>query len=228
MLRAAARERLKQVDEAEVDYKKAYELQPEKSDLVRTLAGYYVRKGDRATAEPLYQKLVEMEPTAPSQLLYAGFLALDKARDADAEIAYKKALEVAKEEEKGEVTQRVASYYYARERYDEAEKTLKDGLEVRKDDLDLIYALARFYHSRGDQAKADSMIEQATSAKPNDVKPFLILSAYRGHNGDLPGALDAAEKAIAVAPEDSTAKLRKAELLVDMGVKDILVQGQGH
>ena len=220
VLRAAARERLKQVDEAEADYKKALELQPDKPDLIRTLAGYYVRKGDRATAEPLYQKLVEIEPSAASQLLYGGFLALDKARDADAESAYKKALEVAKEENKGEVAQRVASYYYARERYDEAEKTLKDGIAARKDDLDLIYALARFYHSRGDQAKADAMIEQATGAKPNDVKPFLILSAYRGRNGDLPGALDAAEKAIAVAPEDPTAKLRKAELLVDMGVKE--------
>jgi tetratricopeptide (TPR) repeat protein len=79
--------------------------------------------------------------------------------------------------EPGRVVQRVASYYYARERYDEAEKTLKDALEVRKDDLDLIYSLARFFNSRGDKAKADSMIEQATSAKPDDPKPFLILSA---------------------------------------------------
>lgn len=220
VLRAAARERLKQVDEAEADYKKAYELQPDKADLVRTLAGYYVRKGDRATAEPLYQKLIEMEPTSSSQLLYAGFLGLDKARDADAESAYKKALEASDATNKSEVVQRVASYYYARERYDESEKTLKDGSAAQPEDLDLIYALARFYHSRGDQAKADAMIEQATSAKPNDVKPFLILSAYRGRNGDLPGALDAAEKAIAVAPDDPTAKLRKAELLVDMGVKE--------
>jgi tetratricopeptide (TPR) repeat protein len=64
------------------------------------------------------------------------------------------------------------------------------------------------------------MIEQATQAKPNDVKPLLILSAYRGRNGDTAGALDAAQKAIDVAPEDKTARLRKAELLVDIGVKD--------
>jgi tetratricopeptide (TPR) repeat protein len=220
LLRGVALERLKRVDEAEADYKKALELQPEKPELVGALAGYYLRKGDRDSAEPLYQKLVEMDPSAASQLLYAGFLALDRTRDADAEAAYKKSLELAKDENRGEVVQRVASYYYGRERYDEAEKALKDGLEARKDDLDLIYALARFYHARGDKAKADSMIEQATSAKPNDSKPLLILSAYRGRNGDLAGALDAAEKAIAIAPEDATAKLRKAELLVDIGVKE--------
>jgi tetratricopeptide (TPR) repeat protein len=220
VLRGAALERLKRVDEAEPDYKKALELQPDKPELVRTLAGYYVRKGDRAAAEPLYVQLVTADPSAPNELLYAGFLALDRSRDADAETHYKKALEVAKDEEKSDVVQRIASYYFARERYDEAEKTLKDGIAAKPDDLDLIYAMARFYHSRGDKAKADAMIEQATSAKPNDPKPFLILSAYRGRNGDLEGALAAAEKAIEIAPEDATAKLRKAELLVDMGVHD--------
>jgi tetratricopeptide (TPR) repeat protein len=230
VLRAAALERLKRIDEAEADYKKAVELQPEKSELVRTLAGYYVRKGDRAAAEPLYQQYTKMEPSAASQVLYAGFLALDRARDADAEAAYRQALEVAKEEEKGEIYQRMAAHYYARERYDEAEQLLTDAIQTRPDDLDLIYALARFYHSRGDKAKADAMMEQATEAKPGEAKPFLILSAYRGRNDDLDGALEAAEKALAVAPDDKTARLRKAELLVDMGVragnKEQLAQGR--
>jgi tetratricopeptide (TPR) repeat protein len=220
VLHGAALERLKRTDEAESDYKKALELAPEKPDLVRTLAGYYVRKGDRAAAEPLYLQLIESDPTAANQLLYAGFVALDRERDAEAEAAYLKALEVANDENKSDVYQRIASYYFAREQYDEAEKTLKDGIEGRPEDLDLIYALARFYHSRGDKAKADAMIEQATSAKPDDPKPFLILSAYRGRNGDLPGALEAAEQAIEVAPEDTSARLRKAELLVDMGVRE--------
>ncbi len=101
MLRGAALERLKRVDEAEPDYKKALELQPEKPELVRTLAGYYVRKGDRAAAEPLYVQLVTTDPSAANELLYAGFLALDRTRDADAEAAYKKALEVATDEKQG-------------------------------------------------------------------------------------------------------------------------------
>jgi tetratricopeptide (TPR) repeat protein len=105
VLRGAALERLKRVDEAEASYKKALELQPDRSDLVRTLAGYYVRKGNRATAEPLYQQLVQKDPSAQSYMLYAGFLALDRARDADAEAAYRKGLEVAKDEEKADVYQ---------------------------------------------------------------------------------------------------------------------------
>jgi len=218
VLRGAALERLKRVDEAEPNYKKALELEPEKAELLRTLAGYYVRKGDRAAAEQYYTLLVEKDPNATTYLLYASFLALDRARDADAEAQFAKALEVATDEEKSSVYQRISNHFYARERYEEAEKTLTDAIQARPEDLDLIYALARFYNARGDKAKADSMIEQATQAKPNDVKPFLILSAYRGRNGDTAGALDAAEKAIAIAPDDNTARLRKAELLVDIGV----------
>jgi len=161
---------------------------------VRTLAGYYLRKGDGAPPSRSIRKLVEMEPTAatPAPLRQLSGARPD-ARRADAQSAYEKSLELATDETRGEVVQRVASYYYERERYDEAEKTLQAGIEARKDDLDLIYALARFYHSRGDKAKADAMIEQATSARPNEAKPFLILSAYPRPHGDLAGALEAAE-----------------------------------
>ena len=68
------------------------------------------------------------------------------------------------------------------------------------------------------------MIEQATQAHPEDPKPFLVLSAYRGRNGDLDGALAAAEEALKAAPDDLAARLRKAELLVDIGFRGA---GQG-
>lgn len=220
VLRGAALERLKRTEQAQADYEKALELEPEKPELLRTLAGYHVRRGDREAAEPLYDELVERKPTAGNHLLRAGFLALDRERDADAEAAYAKAFELATDEEKPDVTQRLASFYFARERYDEAEKTLQTAIEQRPEDLDLLYSLARFYHSRGAPEKADAMIQQATAARPQEVKPYLILSAYRGRNGDLAGALEAAERALAVAPEDTTARLRKAELLVDLGARE--------
>jgi len=220
VIKGRALENLKRLDEAQAAYQKALELQPKNPDLMRTLANFYVRKGDRERAEPLYKQLLEADPSARSYFLYASYLTQDKARDAEAESAYKKALELAKDDEKPEAFQRLASYYYARERYDESEATLKQGLDATNKNLDVIYALARFYHSRGAKDKADAMIEEATVAQPKDVRPFLILSAYRGRNDDLTGALDAAERAIQVDPENKPAKLRKAELLVDLGVRD--------
>ena len=220
VVKGVALESLKRPDEAQAAYQKALELEPKNVERVRTLAAFFVRKGDRVSAEPLYKQGIELEPSARSYLLIGGFLAEDPARAKEAEAAYRKALELAKDEERPDAYQRLASYYYARERYDESEAVLKEGVEKTGKNLDLIYSLARFYHSRGAKDRADAMIEEATVAQPNDVRPLLILSAYRGRNNDLTGALDAAERALKIEPDSKAAKLRKAELLVDMGVKD--------
>ena len=220
LIKGRALETLKRLDDAQAAYQKALELQPQNVDLVRTLANFYVRRGDRAAAEPLFKQSIQMDPSARSYLMIGGFYGLDPKRDAESEAAYRKALEVAKDEEKPDAYQRLASHYYARERYDEAEAVLKEGIEKTGKNLDLIYTLARFYNSRGAKDRADAMIQQATVAQPNDVRPLLILSAYRGRNNDLPGALDAAERAIQVDPASKVAKLRKAELLVDIGMKE--------
>ena len=63
------------------------------------------------------------------------------------------------------------------------------------------------------------MIQRATQADPKDPKPFLVLSAYRGRNGDLEGALQATDDALKSAPDDVAARLRRAELLVDIGYR---------
>jgi tetratricopeptide (TPR) repeat protein len=114
----------------------------------------------------------------------------------------------------------LASFYYSRQRYDDAERVLSEALEKKPDDLDLLYVLARFYGARGDQARADAMIEEATRARPDDVQPWLVLSAYRGRQGDLAGALEAADAALEVDAESLPARLRRAELLLDIGYRE--------
>ena len=91
--------------------------------------------------------------------------------------------------------------------------------EKADDKLDLIYALARFHTAQGDEEKADALIEQATAAEPDKARPYLILSAYRDRNEDLEGALAAARKAVQVEPDNETARLREAEVVIEIGVK---------
>ncbi|MCL4685325.1 tetratricopeptide repeat protein [Myxococcota bacterium] len=230
LLRARALENLKRIDEAQADYEKAVELVPDNADVLRTLAAFLARKGDHAAAESLFRKLVEMDPSAQSWFQLAGFLSLDRDRDAAALAAFRTGLELAEGDALVDAYQRLASFYYQRERYDESEKTLQEGIDASDRNIEMIYALARFYHSRGDPQRADQMIEEATEARPDEVAPLLILSAYRGRNGDIDGALEAAERALALDPAHVPARLRKAELLIDRGVKqgerELLVQGR--
>ena len=97
------------------------------------------------------------------------------------------------------------------------EYSLEEGIEKSEDKLDLIYTLARFYSAQGNEQKAEALIERATEAQPDQARPYLILSAYRDRNGDLDGALAAARKAVEVQPDDETARLREAEVVIEIG-----------
>jgi tetratricopeptide (TPR) repeat protein len=220
LLRARALQSLGKPEEARADFQKAVEVMPESGVALLMLANFERRQGEREVAEPLFRKLTEVEPGFAAWSALGGFLAADRSRDEEAEATYRKALELAKDEQRSIAVQTLASFYYSRGRFEESERTLREGIEAAGGDLDLIYTLARFHHARGQTDRADQVIEEATRAHPDDPKPQLVLSAYRGQKGDAEGALAAAEAALQIDPEHRAARLRKAELLVELGYRN--------
>jgi tetratricopeptide (TPR) repeat protein len=219
VLKARSLQALKRDDEAGEAFARAVEAAPEEAAPLLLLANYHRRREERSEAEPLYRRLIEVEPGFASQAALAAFLAADVERDGEAEAAYRKAIELAEPERKAIAHSLLANFFYARERFDEAEALLRGAIEAESGNLELIYGLARFYNARGETAKADAMIEEATKADPGNPQPHLLLSSYRGRQGDLEGALEAAEAALRASPDDLRSKLRKAELLVDLGYR---------
>jgi tetratricopeptide (TPR) repeat protein len=219
LLKGRALQTLERWDEARAVYEQAMQTAPTEAGPILLLANLHRSRGEQERAEELFRKLAEVKPGFPSYAALAGFLAADSARDAETEKLYREALERAEEKEKPAAYAALANFFFARERWDDSENILKEGIAALDDDLELVYTLARFYHARGDTQRADEMIQQASQAKPDDPKPFLVLSAYRGRHGDLEGALAAAEDALKAAPDDLAARLRRAELLVDIGYR---------
>jgi len=221
LMKGQAHTALQQPDAALTAFEKAVEIGPENRAALQVLGNFHRRAGDRKTAEPLFRKATEVEPSAQTYLTLASFLAEDRERDAEAEAAYRRALEVA---EPGNELQRsyslLGSFLYSRERFDDAFAALETGIEQAEDPLDLIYLLARMHRAQGNEAKADELAQRATEARPDDPRPYLVLSSYRGREGDLEGALEAAEKAVELAPEDRRARLRKAEVLLELGFRN--------
>jgi tetratricopeptide (TPR) repeat protein len=219
LLLGRAREGLKDLDGAKASYEAALEADPDSAAALLVLGTFRQRQGQPEQAEPLLVKLTQVEPGALSYTALGRFYAAEK-RDDDAEAAFEHAVEVAKPEERAGAYRGLAGYYYGRERFPEAEKTLRDGIDQADEGkLDLIYLLAQLYRAQGDTGKADAMIEEATRAKPDDPRPFLILSSYRGRQNDLEGALEAADAALKIDPSNLRARLRKAEVLVDLGFR---------
>jgi tetratricopeptide (TPR) repeat protein len=231
LLKGRVLEALRRPAEAQEAYEQALVADPENAAALLLLAIFHRRQGDREASEPLYRKLTEVEPTSLSYTALGGFLARDRARDAEAEEAYRKALEVAEPEQRVRAIAVLAGLYFSRDRLDEAVAILEEGIENEEDPLDLIYLLARFHRAQGEAGKADALIRKATEARPDDPRPQLILSSYLGRKRDLVGALAAAEKAVEIDPENELARLRKAEVLVELGFRendpDLTAEGRG-
>ncbi len=220
VLKGRALMALKREEEAGEALRRAVEAAPDKPRPILLLAEYERRQGRVDEAEALFERLISVEDRFAAHVAYAGFLAsFGGLRDEEAEARYRHALTLAEGEEQATGYTLLANYLVTRGRNDEVEAVLRAGIDALDDDGALIYGLARFYHSRGEQEKADGMIQEAAAARPDDPEPLLFLSQYRGQNGDLEGALDAAEQALGVAPEDLRARLRKAEVLVDLGYR---------
>ena len=220
MVKAQAHEALKQIPEARAAYAKAVELTTNPEDNAPRIffANFLRRNNDREGAETQFREASRLAPSPATFIALAGFLAEGGERDADAEAAYKKALELSKDDEIIGAYSVLGSFYYLRDRFPEAVTTLEQGIEASGNSVDLIYLLARMYREKGDQAKADLLAQKATEVKPDDFHTHLVLSAYRDQIGDLDGALEAARNGQKVSPPDKNdADLRVAEVLLEIG-----------
>jgi len=220
LLKAEVLEAQKQPQEARAAYERALEIDPESRVALLVYANFLRRQGDRDAAEPVYRKLAELHPGFPTWSALAGFLMQDRGRDDEAEAAYQKALELAEEDERSRAYAALSGFYFSRNRTDEAVATLEEGIEKQEEPLDLIYLLARFHRALGNDAQAEELIVRATDARPDEPRTHLILSSWHGRKGDLEAALAAAEKARQADPESDQAKLRVAEVLVELGYRE--------
>jgi len=227
LLRGQALVSLKRMDEVEADLLRAVELMPEDPSYLTVLAAYYNQVGQIEDAEKRLLEAVELgaQPLVHTML---GRIYMGQERYDEAEQAFKQAISSASvRDEEGTQSpelaqgyQNLATYYIQREREEEGIATMERGIEAVDEKLELTQLLSRYYRSQGDVEKANQILEEATQLDPSDPEPFLVVSNLRGRAGDLKGAFEAAEQALAADPEFPQARLRVAELLIDVGVRE--------
>jgi tetratricopeptide (TPR) repeat protein len=114
----------------------------------------------------------------------------------------------------------LSAFHFDRGRFDKAIEVLEEGIAASESKTELIYQMARLYRRNDMPEKEREVMERATREVPDDLEAQLVLSAYLGQQGDVQGALEAARAAVALDPESKPARLRVAELLVDIGYRD--------
>lgn len=227
-LTGKALERLDRAAEAEAYFLKAVELDGSGFDELVTLAVYYVGQTDgREKAEPWFWKGVEQYHDFRARTALARFLFQDPERADDAEAMFKEALEKNQDTDNLEEAHlNLSRFYFANHRGEEAVAVLKRGTELVGDSTAMLYLRATYHRIQGDFDRAEVLIRQATQIDPSDPLPFLALSSHLGGRDDLEGALAAVGDALEADPENVDGRLRRAEILIDLGFREANVESQ--
>ena len=204
--------------EAEEFHLKAIEKDPENYEYLVILSKYYSRQLRFDESEATLKRYTAADPGYESYTQLGRFYISSKRLE-DAEGAFEKALEL-DQNEKPAAYNNLAALYLEQRRTDDAIAILQQGVDSLENNSDVIYNLARLYAAQGEQDRARELLVQGTVADPDNPRVHLVLSEYLGAQGDVEGALAAAEAAEAADPESTKARMRKAELLVDLGFRE--------
>ena len=249
MLRGQANEQLGKLDLAEEDLRSAILAEPDAAAFNFLLAGFYERQSEHDKAEAAYREVIATEKSylGLSSLVRVvlrdedrraeiGPMLVELIEIADAAPTEPRTLEVGatdrgtssllhnvlREDALYGAHSMLAIIRRSEGDLDGAIEALEEGLQKADDKARFVYEMANFYRLAGRSEDENRMIRRATEEAPDDAGAQLVLSAYLGRQGDLDGALEAAVDAVAVASDDQNenAKLREAELRVDLGFRD--------
>lgn len=246
ILRGQAREAKEDLEGAEADFKASVEVDPSGAAYRFLHAGFLERRGRLDEAENVLRDLIAVEESYIAYSTLARLVARSTERDAEAQPLLEKAVELSKsaplEEAKRSPGERrgvtslipnflreeavqnsyllLSAFHYTRGRFDEAIAVLEEGVKHSQSKIELIYQMARLHRIEGHKEEEAALIRRATEDAPDSLAAQLVLSLYLSQIGDLQGALAAARKGVEIDPENRGAKLREAELLVDIGFKE--------
>ncbi|MCR9098159.1 MAG: tetratricopeptide repeat protein [bacterium] len=246
-LRGQARENREDLEGAEADYRAAVDASPDAAAFRFLLGGFLERNKKVEEAEAVYRALLETEPSYLAASTLTRLVLRDEDRAAEADVLIADLIRIAEEapteareadpnaEDQGSTTlvynvlreEAVVGAYTlkalvqrSRDDFDGAIATLEEGVTKSEGKTQLIYQMAQFYRAEGRTEDEDRMIRRATEVAPGNADAQLFLSAYLGTQGDADGALEAARAAAEIDPTSDAARLRVAELLIDVGFRD--------
>ncbi|MEM9175899.1 MAG: tetratricopeptide repeat protein [Myxococcota bacterium] len=248
-LRGQARENrdAKDLEGAEDDYRAAVEAMPEAAAFHFLLGGFLERQRDYEEAEAAYRRLLEVEESYLAASTLTRVVLRDETRAEEADRLVENLLRIAEsapterpevepdEQDQGSTTlvynvlreEAIVGAYTlkalvqrSRDDFDGAIATLEEGVTKSENKIELIYQMAQFYRAEGRVEDEDRMIRRASEVAPDNADAQLYLSAYLGTQGDAGGALEAARAATEADPESEAARLRVAELLIDVGFRN--------
>jgi Flp pilus assembly protein TadD len=179
--------------------RKAVELLPAESRPRYLLAVALDRSGDRAGAAQAFEALLHLDPNDINALQYLGWMNLRSGRPAEAEVRFRRAVEV---QPKGADGLRGLAESLEAQKKPEAVGAYREYLEVKPDDAT---AHARFIHLLMDQGQNDAALaelDRADAGKPN-VESLKLRADIQVAQKEWADAIATLHQAVALAPNDA-------------------------
>lgn len=221
LVRGQALDSLKRFDESHEVYLTAYGVASEDEGALRGIARSLQRKGDKEAALEHYDILIKAHPTFEnySQLARVIPRLLAERDGVRREELLKSAVEAAEGDERPRAFEQLASFYVIQERSGDAHQLLSHAVENEEDPVPVLYLLARLHRSEGNEGEAEELLVRAADARPDDPDVHLVLAAYLVRQDQFDPALAAIEKALELDPGEKRARLQKAEVLMELGLR---------
>jgi tetratricopeptide (TPR) repeat protein len=190
-------------NEAEKSFLRALELAPQSEQLFAELIGFYAQIKQTERAMQKLNTIPDSQKTAFHYEL-TGMTAELAGKDADAESAYKKALE--KDSNRIAVETRLFSLYLRTGRQEEAARQLDVLAEKPLAPKNVVYAMkGSLQTSRGDSAEAEQSYKKALELDPQtDLAANNLAYMLADEDRDLTTALQMAQDVKRRHPEDPT------------------------
>lgn len=179
--------------------RKAVELLPAESRPRYLLAVALDRSGDRAGAAQAFEALLHLDPNDINALEYLGWMNLRSGRPAEAEVRFRRAVEV---QPKGAEGLRGLAQSLEAQKKPEAVAAYREYLEVKPDDA---LAHARFIDLLRDQGQNDAALaelDRADAGKPS-VESLKLRADIQVAQKKWADAIATLRQAVALRPNDA-------------------------
>lgn len=195
------RYRLKQIDEAIVEFSSASACNPSMPDARIALAEAYAEKGDDNRALASYQAVLKLQPDNVEALRASGKLCLRHEMNIQAVPLLERLVQLQPADPQAKSD--LAAAYAATGKFDQAEKELNQAFRIDPENASVLVGLGAVYLRTNRIPKALPLLQKAATLVPNDSRPFFLLGSAYNRLGKYREAVTTLEQAARLSPNDA-------------------------
>ena len=188
------------LDEAEINYRKAIELNPKNASTHYNLGVNLQIRGRSNEAEASYKKAIEIKPNFTEAYNNLANLIKNFGRLDEAEINYKKAIEI--KPNFAEAYCNLGIMQKELGKFEEAEINYKKAIEIKPNFADAYNNLGTIQKDLGRLDEAEINYKKAIEIKPNFAEAYLNAGRIFKELGQITNAVKYFEQALKINPED--------------------------